>query len=60
MVLFRGDLWAMRWFITPLKWVYRASRRSIFSIGGSLGSKLALLLEILASENSLFLNENPP
>jgi hypothetical protein len=44
----------------PLKWVYTASRRSIFSIGGGLGSKSALLLEILASENCLFSNENPP
>ncbi len=43
LVHFRGDLWAMRWSVTPLKWVYRASR--IFSIGGGLGSKPALLLE---------------
>jgi hypothetical protein len=57
---FRGDLWAMRWSVTPLKWVYVESRRSIFSIGESLESKSALLLEILASENCLFSNENPP
>jgi hypothetical protein len=59
LVDFKGDLWAMRWSVTLLKWVYAASRRSIFSIGG-LGSKSALLLEILASENSLFSNEKPP
>jgi hypothetical protein len=60
MVHFRGDLWAMRWSVTPLKWVYAASRRFIVSIGVGLGSKSALLLEILASENSLFSNEKPP
>ncbi len=37
-----------------LKWVYRASRRFIFYVGGGLGSKLALLLETLATENRLF------
>jgi hypothetical protein len=60
MVHFRGDLWAMRWSVTPLKWVYAASRRFIVSIGVGLGSKSVLLLEILASENSLFSNEKPP
>ncbi len=59
LVHFRGDLWAMRWSVTPLKWVYTASRRSIFSIGVGLGSKSALLLEILASESCLFPNEKP-
>ncbi len=58
-VHFRSDLWAIRWSVTPLKWVYAASRRSIFFIGVGLGSKSALLLEILASENGLFSNEKP-
>jgi hypothetical protein len=43
-----------------LKWVYAESGRFIFSIGESLKSKSALLLEILASENCLFPNEKPP
>jgi hypothetical protein len=39
--------------------VYAGRRRSIFSIGGCLGSKSAFFFEILSTENGLFLDEKP-
>jgi hypothetical protein len=60
MVHFRRDFWARRWSVTSLNYVYTESRRFIFSNGGGLGSKSAFFFEILAVENGLFLNENPP